>query len=46
MFELLNEAADQRDASLFWFTNISAFHKFQHDPRYQSLLRKMNLAPP
>jgi len=45
MFELLNEAADQRDASLFWFPNIAAFRKFQQDPRYQSLLRKMNLAP-
>jgi len=45
MFESLSEAADQRDANLFWFTNISAFRKFQHDPRYQSLLRKMNLAP-
>ena len=45
MFELLSEAADQRDAGLFWFTNISAFRKFQHDLRYQSLLRKMNLAP-
>jgi tetratricopeptide (TPR) repeat protein len=44
MFESLSEAADQRDANLFWFTNISAFRKFQHDLRYQSLLRKMNLA--
>jgi serine/threonine protein kinase/Tfp pilus assembly protein PilF len=44
MFELLGQAADERDAGLFWFTNISAFRKFQHDPRYQSLLRKMNLA--
>jgi hypothetical protein len=31
MFELLNQAADERDASLFWFTNISDFRKFQHD---------------
>jgi serine/threonine protein kinase len=45
MYELLNEAADQRDAGLFWFPNITAFRKFQHDLRYQSLLRKMNLAP-
>jgi serine/threonine protein kinase/Tfp pilus assembly protein PilF len=45
MFELLSESADQRDTGLFWFTNISAFRKFQHDLRYQSLLRKMNLAP-
>ena len=45
MFQLLSEAADQRDANLFWFTNIYAFRKFQHDLRYQSLLRKMNLAP-
>jgi TolB-like protein/Tfp pilus assembly protein PilF len=44
MFELLNAAADERDTGLFWFTNISAFRKFQHDPRYQSLLLKMNLA--
>jgi serine/threonine protein kinase/cytochrome c-type biogenesis protein CcmH/NrfG len=46
MFELLNQSADKRDASLFWFTNISDFRKFQHDSRYQSLLRKMNLVPP
>jgi serine/threonine-protein kinase len=46
MFELLNQAADERDASLFWFPNISDFRKFQHDPRYQSLMRKMNLARP
>jgi serine/threonine protein kinase/cytochrome c-type biogenesis protein CcmH/NrfG len=46
MFELLHQAADQRDATLFWFPNIVAFrHKFEHDPRYHSLLRKMNLAP-
>ena len=45
MFEMLHEAADQRDAILFWFPNIVAFRKFQHDPRYQSLMRKMNLAP-
>ena len=45
MFELLSEAADQRDVGLFWFTNVYAFRKFQHDPRYQSLLQKMNLAP-
>ena len=45
MFELLNQSADERDAGLFWFTNISDFRKFEHDPRYKSLLRKMNLAP-
>lgn len=44
MFELLHQAADQRDATLFWFPNLSAFRHLQHDPRYQSLLRKMNLA--
>jgi hypothetical protein len=45
MFEMLHQAADERDASLFWFPNIVAFRKFQHDPRYQSLFLKMNLAP-
>jgi eukaryotic-like serine/threonine-protein kinase len=45
MFELLHQAADQRDTNLFWFTNISEFREFKRDPRYPSLLRKMNLAP-
>jgi len=45
MFELLSDSVDQRDTGLFWFTNLSAFHKFQHDVRYQALLRQMNLTP-
>jgi len=45
MFDLLSKAADERDAGLFWFANLSNFRKFQHDRRYQSLLRKMNLTP-
>jgi len=45
MFELLSDSVDQRDTGLFWFTNLSAFHKFEHDVRYQALLRQMNLTP-
>jgi len=41
---LLSDSVDQ-NTGLFWFTNLSAFHKFQHDVRYQALLRQMNLTP-
>jgi hypothetical protein len=42
MFEALEGAYRQRDANLFQFRQ--GFSRYRADPRFQSLLRRMNLA--
>jgi tetratricopeptide (TPR) repeat protein len=45
MFEALNGAYRQRDPSLPLFQNEPVVDPYRSDPRFQSLLRRMNLAP-
>jgi hypothetical protein len=43
-FEWLNKACEQRSPQLFWIKVVSEFDSARADPRFQSVLRRMNLA--
>jgi TolB-like protein/Tfp pilus assembly protein PilF len=44
-FELLNKACDERFALMIYFQVYPAFDNLRSDPRFQDLLRRMNLPP-
>jgi serine/threonine protein kinase/Tfp pilus assembly protein PilF len=44
MFEALDGACGQREATLLIFQNLPSFDPYRVDPRFQVLLAKMNLA--
>jgi serine/threonine protein kinase/Tfp pilus assembly protein PilF len=45
MFEVLHRMADERNFWVFTFTNWAVYRPLYPDPRFQSLLRKLNLPP-
>jgi eukaryotic-like serine/threonine-protein kinase len=45
MFEVLHRMADERNFWVFTFTNWTVYRHLYPDPRFQSLLRKLNLPP-
>jgi len=44
-FELLDKACDERFALIIYLKVYSPFDNLRSDPRFQDLLRRMNLAP-
>ena len=45
MFERLHRLVDERSYYVFTFTNWAVYRHLYPDPRFQSLLRKLNLTP-
>ena len=45
MFEALHRLVDERSYYVFTFTNWAVYRPLYPDPRFQSLLRKLNLPP-
>ena len=43
-FECLAQACDQRSTQLWWIKVIPEFDRVRSDPRFQAILRRMNLA--
>ena len=42
-FEWLNKACDQRSPQLFWIKTLPELDSVRSDPRFQNILRRMNL---
>ena len=45
MFEALDGAFRQRDYYIFRIQYLAFFDRYRSDPRFQDLLRRMNLQP-
>jgi serine/threonine-protein kinase len=45
MFRYLEEAVDQHDLFMSWFFHLEYMRPLRSDPRFQALIRKMNLTP-
>jgi len=45
VFEWLEKAYEERSSVLIWLNVSSRWEPFRDDPRFQDLLRRMNLEP-